>query len=318
MKVFISRKIPSVAKDILLKNGFKVNEYSKDQPITKEELLKKASNSDALISLLTDKIDNEIIENMKNLKIIANYAVGFNNIDIYSAAKKGIVVTNTPDILTDATADLAVALILACSRNIIQSEKFMRNKKFTGWKPKLFLGYELRNKTVGIIGAGRIGIETAKRLKSFGTNIIYFNRSKKEILENELGAKKVSLKKLMQISDIISIHLPLNEKTNLLLDQNHLELMKNSAILVNTARGEIVDEKYLIQMLKNKKIFSAGFDVYYGEPKVNNKLYNLENVVLLPHLGSATIEARNKMAKLCAENVVNVLKGKKALTSVNI
>ena len=156
MKVYITRKIPSIAKELLLKSNFDVKEYAKDKPISKLELIKNARNSDAVISLLTDQFDKEVIDSIPKLKIISNYAVGFNNIDVHYAREKGIVVTNTPDILTDATADLASALVLACARNLIQSEKFMRERKFEGWKPKLFLGYELRNKIVGIIGAGRI------------------------------------------------------------------------------------------------------------------------------------------------------------------
>ena len=318
MKVYITRKIPSIAKEILLKSNFDVKEYTKDKPISKLELIKNARNSDAVISLLTDQFDKEVIDSIPKLKIISNYAVGFNNIDVHYAREKGIVVTNTPDILTDATADLASALVLACARNLIQSEKFMRERKFEGWKPKLFLGYELRNKTVGIIGAGRIGFETAKRLKSFGTDIIYYNRSRKEEFEKELNAKKVSLKKLMKSSDIISLHLPLNESTDNLINKDYLELMKHSAIFINTARGEIVDESCLIKMLQKGRIFAAGFDVYFGEPKVNTKIYNLKNAVILPHLGSATFEARNKMAELCAKNVINVLNNKKALTEVKV
>lgn len=318
MNVYITRKIPSSAKELLESKGINIKEYPKDKPILKEELIRNAKDAEGLISLLTDKIDKEVIDSLPKLKVIANYAVGFNNIDVKYANSKNITVTNTPDILTDATADLAVTLVLTCSRNIIQAEKFMRDKKFEGWKPQLFLGYELRGKTVGIIGAGRIGIETAKRLKSFGTKIIYYNRSKKIDFEKELEAKKVTLKNLMKTSDIISLHLPLNDKTNCLIDKEHLDLMKSSAIFINTARGEVVDEKYLIWLLKNKKIFSAGFDVYFEEPNVNKELYKLNNVVILPHLGSATFEARSKMAELCSQNIINIFNGKRALTEVKI
>ena len=206
--------------------------------------------------------------------------------------------------------------MLACARNIIEADKFMREDKFEGWKPKLYLGIELRGKTIGIIGAGRIGIETAKRAKAFGMKIVYFNSSKKDALEKETGAKKVSLNYLMKNSDVISLHLPLTQKTFHLLDEEKLSLMKRDAILVNTARGEILDEKALIKILKRKKIFSAGFDVYENEPKINKELLKLKNVVILPHIGSATFEARNKMAELSARNVEKVLMGKKPLSGV--
>lgn len=317
MKVFITKSLPGNIEKILRSKGHTVVTYRNDKPISKRELIRNAKNADAIISLLTDKIDSEIIDNLKKCKIIANYAVGYNNIDIEYAKQKGIVVTNTPDILTDATADIAVALALACARNLIDGEKLVRNKEFKGWAPKLLLGIELRGKTVGIVGAGRIGQETAKRLKSFGTKIIYYNRSNKKEFEKEVAAKKVTLRKLMEDSDIISLHLPLTKETYRILDKEYLSLLKPNSILINTARGEVVDEKFLIQLLKKGKIHSAGFDVYENEPDINPDLLKLSNIVLLPHIGSATIEARIKMAHLCAENVISVLKGKSPKTKVH-
>ncbi|MBI9070011.1 MAG: D-glycerate dehydrogenase [Melioribacteraceae bacterium] len=317
MKVFITRKIPALAEETLINKGVGVTVFKKDRSITSDELIKGAKNADGIISLLTDKIDKNVIDQLPNCKVIANYAVGYNNIDIVYAGEKGIVVTNTPDILTDATADIAMALMLACARRIPDGEEMMRSDKFVGWKPQLLLGIELRGKTVGIIGAGRIGQETARRAKAFGTNIIYYNRSLKPEFEKETGAKKVSLNKLLKTSDIISLHVPLNDKTMHMLNSENMELMKERAILINTARGEVVDEKYLIKMLREKRIFSAGFDVYYNEPKVNKALLKLKNAVLLPHLGSATFEARDGMAKLAADNILNVLNTKKAITPVN-
>ncbi len=316
MKVFITRKIPAIAEEKLQKAGIETEVFELDRPIKKNELIKKAKNCSGLISLLTDKIDAEVINNFQNCKVIANYAVGFNNIDIESAKAKKIIVTNTPDILTDATADLTVALVLACARRITESERFLRKGKFKGWAPELLLGFELKNKTVGIIGAGRIGQAAAERLKAFGTEIIYFNKSKKLEFEKRTGAKKVRLDTLLKKSDIISLHVPLNSKTKNLLNRQNLELVKPSAIIVNTARGEVIEEDHLIKMLKKRKLFSAGFDVYQNEPNFNSELKKLENVVLLPHIGSATIEARNKMAELSADNVIAVLKGRKAITPV--
>jgi len=316
MKIFITREIPEIAVELLIKSGFEVDVFSKNRSIEKEELIKLAKDSDGLITLLSDKIDKEIIDSLPNCKVIANYAVGYNNIDIQYAKTKKIIVTNTPDVLTHSTADLAVTLVMACARNLVVGEKMVRQNKFKGWAPKLLLGVELYGKKVGIIGAGRIGIETAKRLKGFGTEILYYSRSKKKDFEQLTGAKKVNLDTLLSNSDIISLHIPLNQETNNLLNREKLELIKSSAILINSARGEVIDEPYLIEMLKTKRLFAAGFDVYQNEPKINKELLKLDNVVLLPHLGSATIEARNKMAELAANNIIGVLINKKAVTPV--
>ena len=316
MKIFITREIPEAGILLLKKKRFEVSVYKKDKPISKNELINSVKNYDGLISLLTDKIDKEVIDSMKNCKVIANYAVGFNNIDVDYANSKGIIVTNTPDVLTDSTADLAIALVLACARRITEAEKLVRDKKFVGWKPKLLLGLELRNKYFGILGAGRIGTEVAKRAHAFSCRIIYYSNSANSFLENKLDAEKLSLRSILKKSDILSLHLPLNTKTYHLLNEKNLNLLKKSAILINTARGEIVDEKILISMLKHKKIFAAGLDVYEDEPNIKKEFYKLDNVILLPHIGSATIEARSNMSLLAAKNVVAVLSGKRALTPV--
>lgn len=316
MKVFITREIPSVAIKLLQKEKIYVEVYKKDKPIPRKDLLKGVSDVDGVISLLTDPVDKEIIDSMKKCKVIANYAAGYNNIDFLYAKEKGIVVTNTPDVLTDSTADIAMLLILNCARRINEAIKYLSDDKFTGWKPLLLLGYELKGKQLGIIGAGRIGKATALRAKAFGMKILYYNRSRNEHLERETGAKKVSLKTIMKEADIVSVHIPFNSKTNKLIDKKMLQLMKPTGILINTARGEVIDEKFLISMLKKKKIFAAGFDVYENEPFINPELKKLKNVVLLPHIGSATFESRGKMAELAAKNVIAVLKGKKTLTPV--
>ncbi|HEX2868907.1 MAG TPA: D-glycerate dehydrogenase [Ignavibacteriales bacterium] len=316
MKVFITRKLPGNAVDLLVQSGLDVTVYGKDRQISREEFLKHAKDSDGIISLLSDRIDSEVISKLECCRVIANYAVGYNNIDIIAAKEKNITVTNTPELLTDATAEVAIALMLACSRHITEGDRLVREGRFTGWGPELLLGIELRGKTFGLVGAGRIGTAAALRAKAFGMKIIYFNRSKNKSLEELTGAKKVSLEKLMKTSDVISLHIPLTDKTRNLVDRDHLNLMKETAILVNTARGEILDEGELIKMLKRKRIFAAGFDVYENEPLLNKELLKLKNVVLLPHIGSATFEAREKMADLCTKNVISVLKGKKPLTPV--
>lgn len=317
MKVFITREIPETAADLLKKKQIEVSIYSGNNPIPYQILKKEAREADGIISLLTDKFDKEMIDTLNRCKIIANYAVGYNNIDVAYANKKGITVTNTPEVLTDSTSDLAMTLILACSRRLTEGEDLIRENKFTGWQPKLLLGIELKGKTLGIIGAGRIGTGVARRAAGFGVKIVYYDGRINSELDS-LGAKKVSLKSLLSKSDIISVHLPLTENTYHLLDKDRLRLMKQTAVFINTARGEIVDEKALVEILKRKQIFSAGFDVYENEPDINPDLLKLKNVVLLPHLGSATEDARNEMAKLAAGNVISVLSGKGAITPVGV
>ncbi len=316
MKVYITRKIQSKAIKHLRDKGFTVSVYKEDKPIPRNILMKNIKNVDALIPLLTDKIDKEVIDNMNKCKIIACYSVGYENIDVDYAKHKNIMVTNTPDVLTDSTADLAMTLALACSRRLFESRKLIDDGKFKHWKPDLLLGYEIKNKIFGIIGAGRIGEATAKRAYAFGAKIIYHSRSVNKKMEKELKAKKTSLNKLLKISDFISLHVPSNERTYHLLNKENLKLLKSNAVIINTARGNIIDEIELVKILKKGKIFSAGLDVYENEPKIHPELLKLKNVVLAPHIGSATIEARTAMAMLAAKNVVNVLKGKKPLTPI--
>lgn len=316
MKVFITRDIPAVAYKLLKQNNIEFQVFKKDTAIPRKVLLKKIKEIDGLISLLTEKIDKEVIDSMPSCKIIANYAVGYNNIDVKYAKKKGIVVTNTPDVLTDSTAELTIGLVLNCCRRLYEAEKLLRNGKYKGWKPKLLLGTELKGKTVGIIGAGRIGSAVASRLKSFGTKIIYSDSKPNKSLEKNVSAKKRSLNFLLRNSDIISIHIPLSEATYHFLNKKRLSLIKNSSILINTSRGEIIDESYLIWMLKNNKLKSAGLDVFENEPIINKEFLNLKNVIILPHIGSATIEARSAMAELAAKNVIAVLKKRKPITPV--
>ena len=316
MKVFITRDIPRIAYNLLKKNNIGFEVYEKDKSIPHKLLLEKIKNVDGLITLLTEKISKKVIDSMNKCKVIANYAVGYNNIDVEYAKQKNIIVTNTPNVLTESTADLTVALILSCSRKLFEAENLIRKKQFKGWKPKLLLGIELKNKTVGLIGAGRIGMAVGIRVKAFGTNIIYFDSNRNKILEENTAAKKVSLKFLLENSDIISVHLPLNENTYHFLNKENLSQVKKTAIIVNTSRGEIIDEKYLIKMLKKNRIKSAGLDVYENEPGINIELLKMKNVVLLPHIGSATEEARSAMAELAAKNIIGVLKNNKPITPV--
>ncbi|HKI78512.1 MAG TPA: D-glycerate dehydrogenase [Ignavibacteriaceae bacterium] len=316
MKIFITRKIPQKAINFLKNKNYEVSIYKKDQPIERKILLKNIKTADGLISLLTDKIDKEVIDSMKDCKVIANFAVGYNNIDVGYAISKAIIVTNTPGVLTDSTADLTMALVLSCARRINEGEKFLRAGEYTHWKPNLLLGVELKDKIFGILGAGRIGSAVATRAKAFGCKIIYFSRSKNIELEKHTGAKKVPLNYLLRNSDFVSVHLPSTKKTYHLLDKEKLSLLKGSAIFINTSRGEIVDEKELIKILQKKKIHSAGLDVFENELNINPQLLKLKNAVLLPHIGSATNKARTEMAMLAAKNIAAVLSGKPPITPV--
>ena len=316
MKVYITRELPKIAFELLRKKKISFEYFREDKPIPRKTLLQKVKNCDALVSLLTEKIDKEVIDKMSKCKIIANFAVGYNNIDVDYAKKKNIMVTNTPDVLTESTADLTMALILACARRISEGAELVRSGNFKGWEPKLLLGMELKGKNFGILGAGRIGSAVVMRAKSFGTNILYFDNNRNRKLESELGVKKISLKSLLQKSDIVSIHLPLTDKTFHLLDKERLSSIKKDSILINTSRGEIIDEVALIGLLKKNYFRAVGLDVFENEPKVNRELINFSNVFILPHLGSATEEARNGMTELAVKNVINVLKGKAPLTPV--
>jgi glyoxylate reductase len=317
MKVFITAIIPEVATKILEENGIEVIQNKSYLPIDKKKFLNRAKDCDGILCLLSNKIDKEIIDGLPKVKVIANYAVGFNNIDVDYATQKKIWVTNTPDVLTNATADLAFALLLACARRIVEADEFTRKGKFKIWQSDLMLGKELNDHTVGIIGAGRIGQAFGRRSKGFGMKILYFDKKRIPEFEKETGAKFSTLKQLLKKSDFISIHTPLTKETYHLIDKKEFEIMKDGAILINTARGEIINEKELVNALKSGKLFSAGLDVYEFEPKITKDLLKMKNVVLLPHIGSATFETRTKMAELAAKNIVNVLRGKKPITPVN-
>ena len=317
MKVYVTRELPELAFRLLKQNKISFDYYKKDLPIPRKLLLHKIKNCEAVISLLTEKIDKEVIDSMSRCKIIANYAVGYNNIDIEYARKKKIIVTNTPNVLTESTADLTMALVLNCARRISEGEKLLRSGKYKGWKPKLLLGMELKGKNFGILGAGRIGSAVAIRAKSFGTNILYADRKRNVNLDKELGAKKVSLNLLLQSSDVLSVHLPLNNNTHHFLNKENLNKLKKNSILINTSRGEVIDERALISLLKRNQIMTVGLDVFENEPKLKPDLLRFPKVTVLPHLGSATREARDGMAELVVKNVINVIKGKQPITPVN-
>jgi glyoxylate reductase len=309
-KISVTYKLPEEGLRLLRRYDLKVN--AEDRFLSKPELIDFAYNADALITLLSDQIDREVIERLENLKVIANYAVGFNNIDIVAAKERGVVVTNTPGVLTEATADLTMALILATTRRLVEGDRFVRRGLFDGWKPELLLGVSLKDRVLGIIGLGRIGKAVVQRAKAFGMKVVYHNRmpaSKKE--EKALSVEYKSLEDLLKLSDVVSVHVPLTKETRHLIGSSRLKLMKPTGVLINTSRGAVIDEQALIQFLRERRIFAAGLDVFENEPEIPYALRELDNVVLLPHLGSATRETRMEMALMVARNVIAVLNGKR-------
>ena len=314
-KIFFTSKLVIKVEEYL--KDFDVQIYEGEPPIPREVLKEKVKDVDGLVVLLTDRIDAEILDNAPRLKIVANYAVGYDNIDVDECTRRGIVVTNTPDVLTDATAELAWALVFAVARKIVEAHRYVEKRLWRGWSPALFLGVELKGKTLGVLGAGRIGQAFALKSAGFGMKVVYYNRRPNEVLEKQLGARKVDLDELLQVSDIISLHLPLTPETYHLIGEREFNLMKPNTIFINTARGKIVDEKALVKVLKERRIYGAGLDVFEFEPQISEELYELDNVVMLPHIGSATVEARTKMAELVVENLKAFFNGKIPPTVVN-
>ncbi|MDN5313473.1 MAG: glyoxylate reductase [Thermoanaerobacteraceae bacterium] len=308
-KVYVTRIIPEKGLEIL-REAADVKVWQDELPPPREVLLKEVEDVDGLVSLLTDKIDAELFERAKKLKIVSNYAVGFDNIDLDEATKRGIMATNTPGVLTETTADLAFALLMATARRIVEADKFARAGKWKTWGPMLMLGQDVYGAKLGLIGLGRIGYAVAKRAKGFDMDVMYYDMFRNEKAEQELGLKFVELEHLLKESDFVSIHVPLTPETKHLINEKTLGLMKKTAILVNTARGPVVDEKALYEALVSNKIAGAGLDVMDPEPpSMDNPLLKLDNVIILPHIASASVATRTKMAVMAAENCVAGLKG---------
>jgi glyoxylate reductase len=309
-RIFITREIPEAGLTPL-RTEHAVTIFEQNRQITKEELIRAVREVEGLLCLLSDPVDADVIAAGNRLRCISTYAVGYNNIDVDAARARGIAVTNTPGVLTEATADIAFALMIACARRIVESDAWLREGHFTGWEPKLFLGQDLAGRTLGIVGAGRIGRALAHRAsRGFDMPVLYHNRKRDEDFETEFGARHVDLDTLLRESDFISIHVPLTPETHHLIDARAIALMKPSAVFVNTARGPVVDERALIDALRDRRIFAAGFDVYENEPAVPRELIDLPNTVLLPHIGSASIETRDRMAVMAARNLLDVLAGR--------
>jgi glyoxylate reductase len=303
--VYVTRRLPAsvltrldAVYDVVCHDG--------SAPVTHDELVAAAAGKQALVTLITDRVDAAVIDAGRDLRVIANVGVGFNNIDVAAAKARGIVVTNTPDVLTGASADLTWALILGITRRVGEGERLVRRGAWTGWAFDQLLGMELRGRQLGIVGYGRIGRAVADRAHAFGMRVVHTGRD----------AESTDLDRLLVTSDVVSLHVPLRDDTRHLIDQAAFARMKRSAYLVNTSRGPVVDEAALVWALKNRVIAGAALDVYEQEPTVHPELLTLENVLLAPHLGSATTETRTAMADLAASNVLAVLDGQPALTPV--
>jgi glyoxylate reductase len=315
-KVLLTHKLFPEAID-LIKQVAEIEFCSPGRSPEKSEIIQKIRDKQGLLCLLTDTIDKEIIEAAPYLKVIANCAVGYNNIDVEYAHSRGIYVTNTPGVLTETTADTTWALLLAVARRIPEADRFTREGRFTGWRLDLFLGQEVTGKQLGIIGMGRIGRAVAARAKGFQMKIVYTDPHPLPAEEEKrLQAKRVSLDELLKTSDYVTIHTALTPQTYHLISARELSLMKKEAILINVSRGPVVDEKALVAALEKKEIWGAGLDVYEQEPLIEEKLLHLDNVVLLPHIGSASRETRLKMALTAARNLIQGIQGKRPENSV--
>ena len=317
-KIVVTGKIPNAGLEVLRQAGLDPQAWSQDVAMTREELLKQVQGAEILVTLLTEKVDSELLDAAgSQLKAVCNVAVGYNNIDVAACKARGVTVTNTPGVLTDATADIALALILMVTRRLAEGERVIRSKTPWQWGMRYMLGTGVTNRVLGVVGMGAIGIATACRAKACGMSVIYHSRSEIDSkIASELGAKKVSLDELLSGSDVVSIHCPSNESTHHLIGAPQFKKMKPTAFLVNTARGPIVDEQALVDALKAKEIAGAGLDVFEFEPKINEGLLDRDDVVLIPHLGSATTETRDAMAMLAASNAVAIASGKSPLTPV--
>ena len=318
-KVYVTRIIPEPALSILSKEcDIAVNK--KPSPPTKKEILSNIRGMDAILCTLSDTIDGEIMDAAgRNLKVISSYSTGYDHIDIEEANRRGIYVTYTSDILTESTADLTFALILSLARRLVEADKFVRKKRWKyGWMPKLFLGSDVNGMTLGIFGLGRIGSAVARRAKGFNMKILYHNRHR---IINQLDdpiANYVDINKLLKESDFLSIHANLNKYSFHFFNEVRLRKMKNTAFIINTSRGQIIDQRALIKALRSRWIAGAGLDVYEKEPIcISSPLLSMNNVIILPHIGSATFQIRSKMARVAAENLLNILNGIEPLYLVN-
>lgn len=319
-RVYATRRLPESALEQISECvDLKMWKYE-DEPVPQDVLLEEVSQADGLISMLSDKIDHHVFEHAPSLKIVANLAVGYDNIDMQEANKRGIVVTNTPDVLTETTADLTFALLMATARRVVEAASFLKEGKWKNWGPMLLAGHDIYKKSIGIVGMGRIGEAFARRTIGFDMPLYYHNRTRKLDAEERLNATYLSFEDLLKTCDYVVCLTPLTPETKLLFDEKAFQLMKKNAIFINASRGAVVDEQALIEALEKKEIAAAGLDVFTQEPvPMDNKLLNFPQVVALPHIGSSSIETRLAMIELVSENIKQVLcEGREAVTQVKV
>ena len=317
--VYITRKIPEPGPSIL-KKYFEVNMNPGVDVLDREDLFENVRNVDALMCMLGDKIDSNVMDAAgPNLRVISCYSVGYDHVDIKEAEKRKIIVTNTPNVLDNTTADLTFSLILTAARNIVNADSYVRNGNWKfGWTPDLFLGYDVHGSTLGIIGLGEIGTLVAKRARGFDMEVIYYSKTRKRRIESELDITYVPLEELLQRSDFVSIHVSLNKDSFHMIDESKFKLMKKTAFIINTSRGKVINEHHLISALRNKVIAGAALDVYEIEPIFrSNPLTQLSQTILLPHIGSATFITRSKMSEIAVNNIVNFFNSKGIVHKVN-
>lgn len=316
--IALTRPIPGPGPDMLADSGHTIRANRDDRALAPVELHDLVTGCAGVLSQLHDPIDAAFYDAAGDaLRVVSQFAVGYNNIDVAEATRRGIVVCNTPGVLTEATADIAWTLLLGVTRRVYEGDRMMRAGNFRGWGPNMLLGGDLVGKTLAIIGAGRIGIATARRARGWDMNIVYTARSPKPEFERELGATRMELDAALAAADFVSVHVPLTDATRHLIDARRLGLMKPTAYLINTARGPVVDEAALVDALRAQSIAGAGLDVYEEEPKMAPGLSELDNALLLPHLGSATHATRSAMSRLAAANLLAVLDGRRPETAVN-
>ena len=308
-KVFLTRELPAAVME-RLQEEVELTVNPDDRVLSKEEIIEGVKGKDALLCLLTDQIDRGVLSANPNLKIVANYAVGYNNIDVKAAGEMGIPVSNTPGVLTETSADLAFSLMMAVSRRVVEADACLRTGMWGGWGPLQLLGPDVYGATLGIVGLGRIGKAVARRARGFDMNVKYWNRTRlSEEEEQRENWEYMPLEELLETADFVSLHVAHTPETHYMISQRELELMKPGAVLINTSRGAVVDEKALVSALQEGLIWGAGLDVFEHEPEVEKELLTMKNVVLLPHLGSASVATRTKMGMIAIENILAACRG---------
>lgn len=317
-QVYVTRRIPAAALEIIAA-GCDYRLWDSDQaPVPREELVAALAAADGALVMLSDRVDGALLDAAPRCRVIANMAVGYDNIDLPACTARGVLVTNTPGVLTETTADLTLALMLAAARRVVEGQKLIESGGWTGWHPMFMTGVDVHGATLGIVGAGRIGSAVARRARGFGMRILYYNRRPNPALEQEVGAVYCGMDELLQAADFVSVLVPLSVETRGLIGDRELALMKPTAVLVNTARGPIVDEQALYAALRDRRIYAAGLDVFAREPiPADHPLLSLPNCICVPHVGSATVATRTRMATLAAENLCAALAGRRPPTPLN-